>query len=129
MTTQEINIEIQGLDNKKGISDGWHTLQELYDYRKVYNAMLFNEWALKGVYDVHRSKKHYDGEACFDGKYFIVVALLPTGQITNHYKLEDWDKFSYVPVVEKAKYPYDGHTPQEALKRMMDFLDTEVKQW
>jgi hypothetical protein len=119
MNTEQINLEIQRLKSKKEISDGWHTFGELYEYRKVYNALLFNEWAKQGKYDVHKSKKHNDGEPCFDGEYFIVVAILPTGQISNHYKMEDWNLF-HVPVTEKAKYPFDGHTPQDALKRMYE---------
>ena len=27
------------------VSDGYHTMDELYEFRKVYNAALFNEWA------------------------------------------------------------------------------------
>jgi hypothetical protein len=46
-------------------SDGYHTFNELYDYRKVYNALLFNEWSRQGLYDVHKSRKHSDGEQCF----------------------------------------------------------------
>lgn len=121
MTTEKINKEIQKLDTKKSISDGWHTFEELYEYRKVYNALLFKEWAQKGKYDVHKSKKHHDGEPCFDGEYFIVVAILPDGQISNHYKLKDWNLFD-VPETEKAKYPFDGHTPKDALERMYNLL-------
>ena len=103
------------------LSDGYHTFNELYEFRKLYNAALFNEWAAKGKYDVHKSLKHYDGEDCFGGGWFIVVAILPTGQITNHYKLKDWNLFK-VPEIEKAKYPFDGHTPQDVLKRLSEIL-------
>jgi hypothetical protein len=27
------------------VSDTYHTFNELYEFRKVYNAALFNEWA------------------------------------------------------------------------------------
>ena len=93
------------------LSDGYHTYDELYDFRKTYNACLFNEWAKTGQYDVHKSKLHHDGEVPFgDEKWFIVVAMLPTGQISNHYKVErDWDLFQ-IPEVPKAKYAFDGHT-------------------
>jgi len=93
--------------NQKDISDGYHTFGELYEFRKMYNAVLFNEWANpicgvtgfeKGVkyvkcktqfenedrpvkYDVHKSWKHHDGEYCFgkEKEWFIVSAMLPTG--------------------------------------------------
>ena len=131
--------------NIGGISDGYHTFDELYEFRKMYNAVLFNEWAkdymlqyntykgidknklhyeiklmlknLKAKYDVHKSWKHYDGEDCFGGGWFIVSAMLPTGLISNHYKAEDWDLFQ-VPEVEKALFEFDGHTGTDVLERL-----------
>jgi hypothetical protein len=111
------------LNNVGEVSDGYHTFNELYEFRKVYNAALFNEWANGhkegfGVkYDVHKSKRHFDGEECFGGGWFIVVANLPGGQISNHYELKDWSLFN-IPETEKAKYEFDGHTPQDVLDRI-----------
>lgn len=99
------------------ISDGYHTFGELYDFRKVYNAALFNQWAKSSLYEVHKSYKHFDGELCFGGGWFIVVAVLPSGQISNHYKNEDWDLFRFQEV-EKALYEFDGHTPADVLERL-----------
>ena len=46
------------------VSDGYHTFNELYYYRMLYNAAFFNllpkEW-------VHKSKRHHTGEECFGG--------------------------------------------------------------
>ena len=98
-------------------SDGYHTFNELYEFRKVYNAVLFNEWARTDKYNVHKSTKHHDGEECFGGGWFIVVAILPTGQISNHYEMGDWDLFQ-IPVHGKALYMYDGHTPQDVMHRL-----------
>ena len=113
------------------LSDGYHTYKELYEFRKVYNAALFNEWAenldtssdfgqaLFNVpkYNVHKSWRHSDGELCFGGGWFIVSAMLPTGLISNHYKAEDWDLFK-IPEVEKALFEFDGHTSQDVLNRL-----------
>ena len=133
------------LERINELSDGYHTYDELYEFRKMYNALLFNEWAIiyyevlktygdmdvktlppeiqkflntiKPKYNVHKSWKHNDGELCFGGGWFIVSAMLPTGLISNHYKEEDWDLFK-VPEVEKALYEFDGHTSKEVLKRL-----------
>lgn len=111
------------LINDNNISDGWHTFDQLYEIRKAYNAALFNEWAIDDgadrfpAYNVHKSKRHFDGELCFGGGWFIVVAVLPTGQISNHYKLEDWDLFN-IPEAEKALYPFDGHTTEDVINRL-----------
>lgn len=111
---QKVEIEANKIDGET--SDGYHTFNELYDYRRVYNAALFNEWATRGKYSVHKSWRHSDGELAFGGDWFIVVAQLPTGQISNHYEAKYWDDFR----VPEAELPltYDGHTPQEALDRL-----------
>ena len=137
------------LENIKRLSDGYHTFDELYEFRKMYNAVLFNEWAsnyyeilknyedvdiktlhpeiqnflntIKPKYNVHKSWRHNDGELCFGGGWFIVSAMLPTGLISNHYKAEDWDLFK-VPEVEKAIYEFDGHTPQDVLVRLKSLI-------
>lgn len=104
-------------------SDGYHTFKELYEFRKVYNIALFNTWASGhkegfGVkYDVHKSKKHSDGEDCFGSGWFIVIAELPTGKISNHYELADWDLFN-IPEKEKGN-EFDGHTPQDVINRLL----------
>lgn len=99
------------------LSDGYHTYRELYEFRKMYNAVLFNEWALNAKHNVHKSIHHHDGEECFGGGWFIVVAILPKGQITNHYKMEDWALFR-IPQHEKALCEYDGHGGSDVLERL-----------
>ena len=111
-------LEKQDKSQDKGeISDGYHTFNELYYYRMLYNAAFFNmlpkEW-------VHKSKRHNDREECFGGGWFIVMANLPTGQISNHYELKDWDLFQ-IPEKEVAD-KWDGHTPQEAADRLHKYL-------
>lgn len=110
-------IKLTSPDLVGNYSDGYHSFNELYDFRKVYNAALFNEWSRSGLYDVHKSIKHNDNELCFGGGWFIVVAVLPTGQISNHYPIKDWDLFN-IPEFDKAKYPFDGHTPNDVLLRL-----------
>jgi hypothetical protein len=130
------NLKDDGQDIST-VSDGYHSFAELYEFRKVYNAALFNEWAknydpkYSGLYDsdfpnyskmrphynVHKSWKHHDGELCFGGGWFIVCAKLPGGLISNHYPEADWDLFK-VPEVEASIFEYDGHTAQDVLDRL-----------
>lgn len=114
------------MEDKGNISDGYHTFNELYEYRLLYNASMFNEFAKQGLYDVHKSKRHSDGTIPFgDENWFIVQAELPTGQISNHYEMKDWELFN-VPEKEKANH-YDGHTPQDVAKRLRIFLTPKPK--
>ncbi len=108
-------------------SDGYHTFNELYVYRKAFNALLFNEWARQGRFDVHKSWKHNDGEPCFGGGWFIVSAQTSAGQVTNHYKADDWPLFN-LPERELAA-AWDGHTPAIALQRLLTLaLEAEGRQ-
>ena len=100
-------------------SDGYHTFKELYEYRKLYNAGMFN--LLPKSFNVHKSKRHSDGKLCFGGDWFIVMATLPTGQISNHYELKDWDLFK-CEEREKAD-EWDGHTPEDVARRIKEYLN------
>lgn len=117
---------ISGSQDNGSVSDGNHTFDELYEFRKLYNAALFNEWAVQGKFSVHKSKKHFDGEECFGGGWFIVVAVLPSGQISNHYKLEDWELFQ-VRETEKALCEFDGHTAGDVADRLASLCSDPEK--
>ena len=101
-------------------SDGYHTFNELYEFRKAYNVALFNEWASSNKCFVHKSWRHNDGELCFGGGWFIVVAVLPQGQISNHYEAKDWGLFS-VPETERALFEFDGHTGTDVVERLKSY--------
>lgn len=49
----------------------------------------------------------------------MVMANLPTGQVSNHYRAEEWNLFN-VPERWKAD-EWDGHTPVEAANRLYRF--------
>lgn len=102
-----------------GISDGYHTMAELYEFRLLYNAHAALGWLAAGI-PVVKSRFHHDGTVPFGGGWFIVVASLPTGQVSNHYELKDWDLF-HVP--EVALPPaYDGHSSTDVAQRLRDNL-------
>lgn len=112
-------------------SDGYHTFNELYEFRMLYNAALFNEWAKQkddiypgsAKHRVHKSWKHADGEDCFGGGWFIVMAELPTGQISNHYEAKDWDLFQ-IPEYPKAA-TFDGHTSADVATRLRRYYGAD----
>lgn len=102
-------------------SDGYHTFNELYEFRKVYNAGFFNlAYSFSTMNAVCKSWKHSDGELCFGGGWFVVHADTDFGQITNHYEAKDWELFE-CPEVDMAP-AWDGHTPQEALERLFKIV-------
>lgn len=108
---------IEALENPR---DDPHTMEKLYDYRMLYNAHAFNAWHHDGAIPVFKSWRHSDGELCFGGGWFVVVAELTFGQVSNHYRAEHWDLFE-VQEVETAP-EYDGHTPAIAAERLRTAL-------
>lgn len=120
---QALGVEMGAITGQT--SDGYHTFDELYRFRLLYNAALFRSWSgfqnkPSGVFDVHKSWRHHDGEECFGGGWFIVMATLPTGQISNHYEAGDWDLFD-IPERERAD-EWDGHTAADVAQRLESFL-------
>lgn len=107
------------------ISDGYHTFNELYYYRMLYNAAFLNTlaWYQDNIntFNIYKSKRHHTGEECFGGGWFIVMVDLPTGQVSNHYEMKYWDLFN-IPEKEIAD-EWDGHTPQIAAERLRNFIE------
>ena len=93
-------------------SDGYHTFNELYDFRREYNAALVNS----GVWKAHKSYRHHDGELCFGGGWFIVMINTPFGQISNHYENKYWDEFHCEE--KEIADEWDGHTEKDVLNRL-----------
>lgn len=119
-----LNELIKNLDFNEYISDGYHSFQELYLYRMLYNALLVNEYAKNDTYQVYKTKRHNDGEECFGGDWFLVVIRTPYGVIDNHYELKYWDLF-HCKEIEKEPYPFDGHSPADVARHMEELIRNE----
>ena len=117
---RQIKEELSACSGK--ISDGYHTFDELYDFRRAYNAALVNTH----IYPCQKSHRHSDGELCFGGGWFIVQMQLPTGQISNHYENKYWEEFN----CEEREYAdkWDGHTDKDVLERLSNLNTKKVKQ-
>lgn len=90
--------------SSKGISDKWHTFDELYFHRMI----LFLSVQLSHKDISWRAKQHHDG-TMFDDS-FIVGIDTPKGQYSYHYDLKFWDLFEGIKELDKAP-EYDGHKP------------------
>jgi hypothetical protein len=106
------------------VTDGYHTMEELYLHR--YELFL----ALVKIYDNYitplntrvkcwKSKFHDDG-TMFDDSFIVGMTITefekPDTQITYHMPLRYWHLFN-VMELEKAP-PYDGHSSSEVLRRL-----------
>lgn len=108
----EMDCEITELrEAPGGISDGYHTFDELYHHRAVLFSVV-----VKDHRDIAwKSKKHHDG-TMYDGM-FIVGVNTPDGQATYHYDVNPyWGMFDCEELEEAPEW--DGHTPEDAIKRI-----------
>lgn len=103
-------------DSMGEVSDGYHTFDELYHHRMALTAALCKLMPDKAW----RSLKHAEnGDPMFEG-FFVVGIDLPEGQISYHYKLEEWPLFDHVNTLENAPV-WDGHTPADVVGRLESF--------
>ena len=99
-------------------------INELYEFRLLYNAHLFNIWHSTGACEVYKSRKHHDGKPCTEDKeWFIVVANTRFGQISNHYHNNYWTWFM---IPEKPQVTeYDDHTLADVRIRLAMMLNQD----
>ena len=99
-------------------SDGYHTFNELYHHRAVLFSVICN--ARPDI--AWKSKRHHDG-TMYDGM-FIVGIDTPDGQATYHYDIEPYWGIFRVNELEYAP-EWDGHTPDEAIRRISTLTSAE----
>lgn len=106
------------------VSDGYHTFDELYEHRCLLFCMLLTFIATDApmVFDLEcwKSKQHSDGSS-FDGWFVAGINGLLLDPVTYHLPDRMWDFIPEVPAVEQAP-AFDGHTSQDVIKRITDWL-------
>ena len=108
------------------VSDGYHTMDELYDHRIELFIALCR--ILSGYDDfqftcqVWKSKRHADGELCFGtGTQFVMGIYKENGrQMSYHLPIERWNDVPLAQELEKAPI-WDGHTSDDVIKRLRAF--------
>lgn len=89
------------------LSDGYHSFNDLYRQRMILSATICNLIPEK----CWKSKKHSDGQVCFDGTWFIIGFDTSEGQYSYHYELKYWDLFKCKELEQAPKF--DGHTDKD----------------
>lgn len=100
------------------MSDGYHTLDDLYEQRLILSAAL-----AKNNPHAWKSKRHEDGSVPFGGGWFIMGFDTDEGCYTYHYELKDWDLFQ-CEELDKGK-PWDGHTSKD-VRRLLSIPAADV---
>lgn len=104
------------------VSDGYHTLDELYEHR--FELFIALARAMKKLTDsettdwqpVWRSKLHSDGTA-FEGWFVLGIGKEDGQQITYHLPEKRWADTDFAETLKNAP-DFDHHTPDDVLKRL-----------
>ncbi len=116
--TQDLLIE--GFDTMQ-VSDGFHTMDELYEHRIVLFIALCS---VCEKMEIWRSKLHSDG-TMFDGQFILGMKKEAGEQITYHLPLKYWSYTEFAETLEEAP-EWDQHTSSDVLERLKNlFLWTE----
>lgn len=116
-------ISITVRDNKGGISDCYHTFDELYEHRIVnFIAVCRLLSMFAHTKEVWISKKHSDGSE-WEGWFIMGIGTQPGEQITYHLPDSRWDECKLIATNEYEKAPqFDGHTGADVLKRLSELV-------
>ena len=96
--------------------DGDHGMTELYEHRYMLFCVLANSFPVRAW----KTRKHHDGSS-YPG-YFLAGMELPAGTISYHLPDKCWDLLN---VSGKEFGPeWDGHTPDDVLKRLEETART-----
>lgn len=121
---EKIIIEVE---NYSKVSDGYHTIEELYDHRitlyialcKARQDFTYHGDARNHMGDektVWRSELHSDGSS-YDGWFILGMGRNKGGQITYHIPIERWDETDFAETLDKAP-KWDKHTSADVLERI-----------
>lgn len=100
------------------VSDGSHTMDELYEHRiALWIALCRKGAALPDVCKpVWRSKLHDDGSS-FEGWFVLGIGKEKGKIMTYHLPSIKWDEVSFAETLERAP-EWDGHTSADVLERL-----------
>lgn len=119
-----MNAQTIALGDYGNITDGYHTFNELYEHRHLlYLAFLKYHRDHQGGW---KARLHQDGSA-YDG-WFLVGTELNGKQISYHLPDRLWDKAWWLPEYDRAPVEFDGHTSDDVLQRLSEWLDLPENQ-
>jgi hypothetical protein len=113
----KITIEVTDLSK---VSDGYHTIAEVYEHRIRLWIAPCKEIAKRGgessAENVWRSKVHSDGSS-YEGWFLLAIGSGKGEQKSYHIPLSYWDETEFAFTYEKAP-EFDGHTSSDVLERL-----------
>jgi hypothetical protein len=116
---EDLNRQIQagkrdGILDPNLVSDGYHTIGELYDHRiELFIALCRT---LHHTQNIWRSEKHHDGSS-FEGWFIMGIDHRAGKQITYHLPISRWDDCSFAQTLAVSP-EWDLHSVKDVLERL-----------
>lgn len=119
--SHEVNWELVPVCDTNEISDGYHTFWDLY--KRSFHLFIALckpiDWS-NDECSVVRSKIHEDWLNVWEEwGNFLLCLHTPHGQISYHLDNKYWDKCEFAQTEEKAIIPWDWHTAEDSLERLL----------
>lgn len=125
--TNKAHYQVYDKSDDMSVSDGYHTVDELYDHRiTLFIALCRNiqtldggnkePWPQTNGMIVWRSHFHADG-SIFEGEFIMGIKKAAGEQITYHIPLSRWEETEFAETLEKAP-EWDRHTSNDVLNRL-----------
>jgi len=113
---KKIEVFIDGERQGDSLSDGYHTMDDLYEHRAALYIALCSTVSRA----VWRSKKHSDGSS-FDGWFILGINKAKGRQITYHLPMAKWPVTDFAETLAFAPV-YDHHSSDDVLHRIKRLL-------
>jgi len=96
------------------ISDGYHTMSELYDHRCILFILLCRVTESEHDWNIWRYKES-------DEWFLLGINHVPGYQITYHIPVKYWDMCGFA-ITETKQPEFDGHTSADVLERLKELI-------
>lgn len=102
-------------ENEMVVSDGFHTMDELYEHRITLFIALCRIFS-REFSGVWRSKLHSDGSS-FEGYFILGINKSKGDQITYHIPNDRWEETEFAETLDNAP-EWDKHTSSDVINRL-----------
>jgi hypothetical protein len=119
--TLKSSVRVSNVDRELIISDGFHSIDEIYEHRitlfialcRLISDVNFSEGE---IHKIWRSKINGDGST-WEGDFIMGIGKEKGQQITYHLPIERWEETEFALTLDQAP-EFDGHSSEDVLERL-----------
>lgn len=111
---------LEEVKDNNDLSDGQHTMRELYDHRITLFIALCKEIYGNPVYQTHNEIWKMPP---VDGWFLMGIGKEKGKQITYHLPEGKWNETQFCQVITQSDYEFDGHNSSDVLERLKTIVN------